>query len=283
MNENKSINSLKKQLVAAVAMVLVAAVALGSSTYAWFVSNNKVTADGLTVKATSEAGLLIRHGESAYATSAQGRFTTSQVLYPTSTVIGATWFHAAADKADVSTAAEGTMKTLTGITAGSDGVGKLDEKAYYIVDSFDIYTTGKATDLKVSNIDVLNKNDGFDKSLRLLFVCGTDTNQRAYVVAPGYTGESNIKYTVGINPDGSTNSGTEVTAYTVDTNKNNSLAANVSTNKDQPTTVTVYAYFEGEDTNHTTDSFNAATSVHDLAITLTFEANVSSADATTGA
>ena len=43
MNENKSINSLKKQLVAAVAMVCVAAVALGSSTYAWFVNNNTVT------------------------------------------------------------------------------------------------------------------------------------------------------------------------------------------------------------------------------------------------
>ena len=37
-----SVKALKKQLGAAVAMVCVAAVALGSSTYAWFVTNNKV-------------------------------------------------------------------------------------------------------------------------------------------------------------------------------------------------------------------------------------------------
>lgn len=41
MNEtkNNSVKALKKQMAAAVAMVCVAAVALGSSTYAWFVSN----------------------------------------------------------------------------------------------------------------------------------------------------------------------------------------------------------------------------------------------------
>ena len=46
MNEtkNNSVKALKKQMAAAVAMVCVAAVALGSSTYAWFVSNNTVKA-----------------------------------------------------------------------------------------------------------------------------------------------------------------------------------------------------------------------------------------------
>ena len=39
-----TVKSLKKQLAAAIAMVVVAAVALSSSTYAWFVSNNTVTA-----------------------------------------------------------------------------------------------------------------------------------------------------------------------------------------------------------------------------------------------
>ena len=37
MENTKTVKALKKQLVAAIAMVLVAAVALGSSTYAWFV------------------------------------------------------------------------------------------------------------------------------------------------------------------------------------------------------------------------------------------------------
>lgn len=36
--------ALKKQLGAAIAMVLVAAIALGAATFAWFVNNNAVTA-----------------------------------------------------------------------------------------------------------------------------------------------------------------------------------------------------------------------------------------------
>ena len=44
-----SVKALKKQLGAAVAMVCVAAVALGSSTYAWFVTNNKVDATTSTI------------------------------------------------------------------------------------------------------------------------------------------------------------------------------------------------------------------------------------------
>lgn len=56
--------AIRKQLLAAVAMVLVAAVALGSSTYAWFVNNNKVTANLNNVSATAaSASLYIKYGK----------------------------------------------------------------------------------------------------------------------------------------------------------------------------------------------------------------------------
>lgn len=51
--------AIKRQLLAAIAMVLVAAIALGSSTYAWFASNNKVTANGMSVSAQTEGSLLV--------------------------------------------------------------------------------------------------------------------------------------------------------------------------------------------------------------------------------
>lgn len=54
-----STKSLKKQLMAAIAMVLVAAVALGSSTYAWFANNNTVTANGMQINATTEGTMLV--------------------------------------------------------------------------------------------------------------------------------------------------------------------------------------------------------------------------------
>ena len=54
-----SVKALKKQLGAAVAMVCVAAVALGSSTYAWFVSNNKVEATTTNISAQSNSAYLV--------------------------------------------------------------------------------------------------------------------------------------------------------------------------------------------------------------------------------
>ena len=274
MNENKSINSLKKQLVAAVAMVCVAAVALGSSTYAWFVSNNRVTADGITVNATSEAGILIsHHGDNTYSTAASGIFNSAHSLYPTSTNDASKWFHASAKEAGKSAAADNTMKTLT--IAEKNGVGAADGKDYYVVDMFDIYTTGSANNLVVSNIDVNNDTIDFDKSLRLLLVCGTGDTEKKFVVAPGYNGtgdDKNVIYKVGTKADGDKNAaGTSTTAYTVENNVTNILSATVSQTKDTPTVVKVYAYFEGEDTNHSTEAFTA---VHDLAVTITFSANV---------
>ena len=47
--------AIRKQLLAAVAMVLVAAVALGSSTYAWFVASGTVTATGMMVQENLKA------------------------------------------------------------------------------------------------------------------------------------------------------------------------------------------------------------------------------------
>ena len=82
--------AIKRQLLAAVAMVIVAAVALGSSTYAWFVNNTQVTATDVTVTASTAYSLLIKH----YANGTYGTTTalnTGNVqLVPVSTVGGTT-------------------------------------------------------------------------------------------------------------------------------------------------------------------------------------------------
>ena len=90
MNDNKkSVKSLKKQLAAAIAMVCVAAVALGSSTYAWFVSNNKVDATTTNISAQSNSAYLVIEAGNATTTnsktSATGTETTTgddTALYP---------------------------------------------------------------------------------------------------------------------------------------------------------------------------------------------------------
>lgn len=54
--------SLKAQFIGAIAMVLVAAIAMGSSTYAWFAMNTTVTATNMKVTATAEGSLVITTG-----------------------------------------------------------------------------------------------------------------------------------------------------------------------------------------------------------------------------
>ena len=51
--------SLKTQFIGAIAMVLVAAIAMGSSTYAWFAMNNQVTATGMQVEVKSNNTFLL--------------------------------------------------------------------------------------------------------------------------------------------------------------------------------------------------------------------------------
>ena len=69
MEKNKTVSGLKKQLAAAIAMVLVAAISLGTSTYAWFVNNTKVTAGKTKVSATTANTLLIKNENNEWATT----------------------------------------------------------------------------------------------------------------------------------------------------------------------------------------------------------------------
>ena len=65
-------------------MVTVAAVALGSSTYAWFVNNNRVTAETANVTATTADYLLISADGNAYGTTME-LDGTEKTLTPIST------------------------------------------------------------------------------------------------------------------------------------------------------------------------------------------------------
>ena len=70
-----STKSLKKQLMAAIAMVLVAAVALGSSTYAWFANNTTVTANTMNITAQCDTAML-----QIMASGGSGEFQTTATL-----------------------------------------------------------------------------------------------------------------------------------------------------------------------------------------------------------
>ncbi|MBQ5399005.1 MAG: hypothetical protein IIU14_06195 [Ruminococcus sp.] len=74
----------KKMLLSSIAMLLVALVALGSATYAWFTINKEVTASGFTGKVSSSIGLKILSESQADVDSLD---TTNINDYQTTTTI----------------------------------------------------------------------------------------------------------------------------------------------------------------------------------------------------
>ena len=103
-----STKALKSQLLAAVAMVLVSSIALGSSTFAWFSLNTKVEATGMVVKtqvsnnlfiAPDTTGSTAKVEESAFTTSLVQN--VSGILEPVSTIDGVKYFYTAANNAAV--------------------------------------------------------------------------------------------------------------------------------------------------------------------------------------
>ena len=161
-------------------MVCVAAVALGSSTYAWFVSNNTVTAKTASISAQSNAPFLkiAKTGEALTETSATQVAGTNDKteLYPSQ------WNHAITDgtyqfeSAYASKAGEATM--LAGSRFAVGGVDAEKRPEYALKQSFDIGTTdakaGSFQNLKVANvaIDAGANSTGLVDAMCVLVKCG---------------------------------------------------------------------------------------------------------------
>ena len=200
MIESKSVKALKKQLAAAIAMVCVAAVALGSSTYAWFVSNNSVKATTSTISAQSNAAFMYIRDENEQ--SKDLTFDTSSInstaLYP------AHWVTVAENSAESgnykgkdagkfytaygTTANDGTMtaNTLKIVEASTESTTKGSPAdavtaQYAVKNTF--YVGSKGTTL--SNLVVAgasftdgdgttstSDNTDLDNALRILVTCG---------------------------------------------------------------------------------------------------------------
>lgn len=77
--------ALKKQLGAAIAMVLVAAIALGAATFAWFVNNNAVTATDVNVSTSSSVPNLYINSTGKTTAGMQAAGTNPDKLFPVST------------------------------------------------------------------------------------------------------------------------------------------------------------------------------------------------------
>lgn len=144
--------ALKKQMGAAIAMVLVAAVALGSATFAWFVSNNAVTATGVDVTTTSSVPNLYITSVGQTSDTMTAASMNPTKIYPISTPDAQNFFetlhwtsgngHAVADKYQTALTHE-TGKTNYADYTFKLGVSNGKMKVYF--DSSATATTLKAS------------------------------------------------------------------------------------------------------------------------------------------
>lgn len=247
--------ALKKQMGAAIAMVLVAAVALGSATFAWFVSNNSVTATTTNISAQSNSAYLVINNAAAGKTSKTSSTSASASEQPTNTKLYPTqWantFDASGaeatdgngkyqfESAYASTKDAAAEKPGTRFAVGDpEAAAKL---AYTLANTFHIGTggyDGTFTNLKVTSVTLNNtENSKLSGAMRVLVKCGDQwvvwkNNERV--------------------------AGAE-----------NSVIKADEITKDADATVQVYVFYDGSDTNVFTTNLEE---LKDCGVTVTFEA-----------
>lgn len=260
--------AIRKQLLAAVAMVLVAAVALGSSTYAWFAANNEVTAEGMQLQAQGETGIVIKSVEntqSKWATTASAAMSQSVKLKPTSTQDLTTWWHAVSDEKDNAKAQQTAENAYTDVTTSKDD--------YVLMRSFYIRSAAQA--VPVSDVKLAIKtvtaatvadtatSENLDKSVRVGVKLSTGgSGSEYYVYAPLADGNFSLvaKY------DGDK---TLTEKKAADATKDQfALTGNAVPANDTGLLAEIYMWFEGEDEN--CKSSNITASLDNLKVTVVF-------------
>lgn len=186
--------ALKKQMGAAIAMVLVAAVALGSATFAWFVSNNKVDATTSKISAQSNSAFMYIRDEKEL--SKDLRTDDSSVLdtelFPAHWVTAdesaaagnyngkdaANFYTAFGQSADANGYAM-DAKSLKKVKAEGKTDGSTDAAVagkYAVMNTFFVGSKGaNLENLKVESCSIKGtEGDGaeFDNALRVLVTCG---------------------------------------------------------------------------------------------------------------
>lgn len=251
--------ALKKQMGAAIAMVLVAAVALGSATFAWFVSNNKVTAQTSNIAAQSNSAyLVIAEGTTTKDSTSSVTSTVKRAdLYPAKIVKNATnaeWKSAYASSADKSDMKSGTEFTIDDGTAA-----KAVKAGYAVENTFHVGTgtyDGEFTNLHITGVTVTTpattENKNLGNALRVLVVCGDKWEVWS---------AAGIKLSSSVDNPEPNSKGSDL------------LADNEVIKSGHDAEVKVYLYYDGDDANVYSNNLDKIkTTAGDNGVTITFEA-----------
>ena len=257
--------AIKKQLMAAIAMVVVAAVALGSATYAWFVSNNTVKATTTNISAQSNSAYLVIDNAAAGSTktTSTSAATASETFSPDTKLYPAQWknnFDSAGKKSGDEGFTSAVYQFESAYASAKDSATEKDgtrfavgnpetaaTKDYTLANTFYIGTgtyDGTFTNLKVTGVTVNNTSSSqLEDAMRVLVTCGS---------------EWTVWSKAGIE------SGSHQTASSAD-----GIIKESGITKGTDATVKVYVYYDGADSKVFTTNLE---NLKDCGVTVTFEA-----------
>lgn len=283
-----SVKSLRKQLIAAIAMVIVAAIALGSSTYAWFVSNNQVTATTASISAQSNAPFLVISNTditSSTTTTAVTTAVSDATLFPVQMVQASDdattfkWESAYAAASDASTE-KGSTRFV---------VQNADLTNYYVKQTFHVGTNGTTKgqfkNLRVSAVSVTpgSETDELKNALRVMVVCGAEvaiydqtgalvtTYDKSTTTTPSNTAIAGLTTATSRNANGVS---TEAAYLTAESDVFPATSGQIGDK-----TVDVYIYYDGAVANIRTNNIDKLGSVK---ATVTFTADDAAAPTGSG-
>ncbi len=108
--------SRRRLLISSVAMLLVAMLALGTATFAWFTTDTSTSASGVQVKTDKVSSLLVSSRTSEWLNDLDYNFENKS-LNPVSSANGVDWFYATANSSNAATAKDGTVNKIANNTS----------------------------------------------------------------------------------------------------------------------------------------------------------------------
>jgi hypothetical protein len=261
-----------KKLVPALCLLLISALLLGTSTYAWFSMNTQVTATGMAVIARAEDGLVISNAASGtYDQRAASVKSTAAELYPGSTADLSNWWHSVS----TNPAAANTQQDYTEGTAwvaNSGTYGNYVVHDFYIRSSAASALTVASLDVKTLTVTPTGALQNLSPTLRVGIKFAGDSN--AYIYAP-VTGADTACTVQPGTPSGSTpvayvGTGrinvSEATAPTAST------VTSIPANSQAGTHVEVFVWYEGEDASCISNNIEASLQQLDVEIVFGYTA-----------
>lgn len=249
-------NSRKRLLVSSVAMLLVAMLALGTATYAWFTTSSSATANGINVKTSKASELKLSAAQGGWTDTLN--YSYSKVLKPASSADGVNWF-----KADAAGKGAATANAATIASAGSYVAAKQGIEGYVFMQQLNVANMGAADVNDVTISFTLSETGAHvDEGAKYLRLALVPVSGRATATtlptmeATGVKSFANNVYAVGTDTANAFSAASATSTTKIDAKDASSFSLNIGQLKGTTTANPVaggvkyfnfYIWFEGQD------------------------------------